>query len=244
MSLHSALKQLRRHFVSWDVRSIDLAGRTEWTTPAGVRNGQRLSQLRLFPRWAGEPFDVLGIELRRRLLQFYSDRSSRLQPHRLYSGSSASAFSADGVEVSETPVQIAVNAPLKLLFPHLNRQGCPFRRKATDVRVQTARGVPLCRDPSCGCGHILLKLDFEMPLTLVGLAALSIVSAFWLRIQGFIMMMLVFLPALVFVLSNEFAPFGRVAAYILLAFFVMQVGYFAGILLRLLLQYVTKQTSK
>ena len=27
--------ELRRHFVSWDVRSIDLAGRSEWTTPTG-----------------------------------------------------------------------------------------------------------------------------------------------------------------------------------------------------------------
>ena len=76
-----------------------------------------------------------------------------------------------------------------------------------------------------------------MLLTLVGLAALSVASAFWLRIWGFTMMMSVIIVAFVLVFSNEFASFGRVAAYALLALLVMQVGYFAGILLRLLLPY-------
>ena len=68
--------ELRRHFVSWDVRSIDLAGRSEWTTPTGgAKRIAALSLLRLFPSWAGEVAvrTLLGIELRRRLLQFYSD---------------------------------------------------------------------------------------------------------------------------------------------------------------------------
>jgi hypothetical protein len=84
---------------------------------------------------------------------------------------------------------------------------------------------------------------FEMLLTLVGLAALSVASAFWLRIEGFTMMMSVILLALVFVFSNEFASFGRVAAYTFLALLVMQVGYFAGILLRLLLSYCNKDEA-
>ena len=79
-----------------------------------------------------------------------------------------------------------------------------------------------------------------MLLTLVGLAALSVASAFWLRIWGFTMMMSVIILAFVIVLSNEFASFGRVAAYTLLALLVMQAGYFAGILLRLLLSYRNK----
>jgi hypothetical protein len=75
-----------------------------------------------------------------------------------------------------------------------------------------------------------------MLLTLGGLAVLAVASAFWLRIQGFTMLMSVILLALVFIFSNEFASWGRVAAYTFLALLVMQVGYFVGILLRLLLR--------
>lgn len=76
-----------------------------------------------------------------------------------------------------------------------------------------------------------------MLLTFVGLAALSVASAFWLRIQGFAMMMAVVLVALVFVFYIEFSQFGRTAAYTVLALLVMQAGYFAGILLGLVLSY-------
>jgi hypothetical protein len=82
-----------------------------------------------------------------------------------------------------------------------------------------------------------------MLLTLVGLAALSVASAFWLRIWGFTMMMSVIIIAFVLVVSNEFASFGRVAAYTLLALLVMQVAYFVGILLRLLLSYRNKDEA-
>ena len=47
--------EMRRHFASWDVRSIDLAGRTDWTAPTGgAKRAAALSLLRLFPQWAGE----------------------------------------------------------------------------------------------------------------------------------------------------------------------------------------------
>jgi polysaccharide pyruvyl transferase WcaK-like protein len=68
--------ELRRHFVSRDVHSIDLAGRTQWTTPTGgSKRAAALSLLRLFPPWAGEAAvrTILGVQLRRRLLQFYSE---------------------------------------------------------------------------------------------------------------------------------------------------------------------------
>lgn len=82
-----------------------------------------------------------------------------------------------------------------------------------------------------------------MLLTLGGLAVLAVASAFWLRIGGFTMMMSVILLALVFIFSNEFASCGRVAAYTFLALLVMQVGYFVGILLRLLLPYSSKDEA-
>jgi polysaccharide pyruvyl transferase WcaK-like protein len=68
--------ELRRHFPLWDVRSIDLAGRSEWATSKGGTT--RASLLRLLdqlPAWAGEAAvqAALGVELQRRLLQFYRE---------------------------------------------------------------------------------------------------------------------------------------------------------------------------
>ena len=68
--------ELRRHFVSWDMRSNDLAGRTEWGAP--TRGGGRavaLSLLDQLPSWASEIVvrAALGVELRRRLLRYYKD---------------------------------------------------------------------------------------------------------------------------------------------------------------------------
>ncbi len=70
-----------------------------------------------------------------------------------------------------------------------------------------------------------------MLLTLAALAVLSVVSAFWLRIAGFAIMMAVALLVLGFAFWNELTSFPRSAAYAFLALFVMQVGYFVGILL-------------
>ncbi len=68
--------ELRRHFASWNFRSIDLAGRTEWSAPAG--GAKRATSLWLLDRLPSRARDVavqtvLGVELRRRLLRFYSE---------------------------------------------------------------------------------------------------------------------------------------------------------------------------
>ncbi len=68
--------ELRRHFVSWNMRSNDLAGRTEWTAPTrGAGRTAALSLLNQLPSWAGEVVvrTALGVELRRRLLRFYRE---------------------------------------------------------------------------------------------------------------------------------------------------------------------------
>src|SRR5262245_36847379 len=76
--------ELHRHFRTWEIQSIDLAGRTGWPTSGDDGGSKRafvLPLLGLLPFWANEMAvrTILGNELKRRLIKFYEEsaRESR-----------------------------------------------------------------------------------------------------------------------------------------------------------------------
>jgi hypothetical protein len=77
---------------------------------------------------------------------------------------------------------------------------------------------------------MLVKQRAYMLPTLVALAVLSAASAYWLRVVGFAIIMPIVLVVLVLVFRNELTTFGKAAAFALVVLFVMQAGYFLGIL--------------
>ena len=72
--------ELHRHFRTWEIQSIDLAGRTSWPTSAddgGSKRAFLLPLLSRLPFWANEMAvrAVLGNELKKRLIKFYAEHA-------------------------------------------------------------------------------------------------------------------------------------------------------------------------